>query len=328
MKFFILFILLLYVSSSFSETLQVYSSRKEHLIKPLFDVYTEKTGVKIIYRVDKEAPLLQRLAAEKKNPEADLFLTVDAGNLWKAKQRGLLEPIFSPILTQNIPDFLRDVDNTWFSFSVRARSIVYHKERVDPKELSTYEGLGNPKWKGRLLLRTSKKVYNQSLVAMLLHHHGKSKTKEILEKWVDNFVSSPLSGDTQVLKAIANGNADVGIVNSYYLARLLKKDPQFPIKMFWANQKTSGTHINISGGGVVKNAKNKKQAIAFLEWLSQDKAQKILAYSNAEYPVNQAVALDSVLMQFGYFEPDKTNLAEAGKNQVPAIFLMDQVGYR
>ncbi len=324
-----IFIFCLVISNfCFSETLCIYSSRAEHLVKPLFNAYTQKTGVKIVYRTDKEAPLLQRLLTELTNPRADILLTVDAGNLWKAKQWGLLQKVDSPVLNKNIPAYLKDKLNYWFGFSVRARTIVYHPDRVSLEELSTYEDLSSKKWKNRLLLRTSKKVYNQSLVGMMISRLGKRKTKEVIRGWKKNFVLQPLSSDTKVLKAIAEGQADVGIVNTYYLARLIDKDPYFPVKLFWANQNSSGTHVNISGAGVIKSAKNKKQAIAFLEWLSEVEAQKILAYSNFEYAVNSEVSMDSTLLSFGYFKPDTTNIAKAGQYQIPAILLMDQVGYR
>ena len=202
----------------------VYSARNEHLIKPVFELYTKQTGVHIKYITDKAPVLLQRIKAEGENTSADLLLTVDAGNLWHAAKQGILEPVVSGVLSANIPEHLRDPDNKWFGLSVRARTMVYSTERVKPHELTTYEDLSKPEWKGRLVLRTSKKVYNQSLVAMLIGEHGEQKAADIIKGWVNNLAAPPFSNDTKVMQAIISGQGDVGIVNSYYFGRLLKKD--------------------------------------------------------------------------------------------------------
>lgn len=314
-------------SLAFADELVVYSARKEHLIKPLFDEYTKETGTKISFITDKAGPLLQRLEAEGKNTRADLLVTVDAGNLWHATREGVLQPVESEVLKSNIPANLRDPGNQWFGLSLRARTIVYSTERVRPEQLSTYEDLGNPKWKDRLVLRTSKKVYNQSLVAMLIAEHGEAETEKIVKSWVGNLATEPFSNDTKTMQAILAGQGDVGVVNTYYFGRLLKKDSDLKLALFWPNQETSGVHVNISGAGVTRYAKNRDAAVKFLEWLSSAKAQNMFADANMEYPVNQEVKTHPYVATWGEFKANERNLALAGQLQEAAIKLMDRAGY-
>lgn len=311
-----------------AETITVYSARKEHLIKPLFDAYTEKTGVQIRYITDKAAPLLARLKAEGVNTPADMLMTVDAGNLWQAAEEGVLSSVQSDVLQNNVPAHLRDPGNRWFGLSIRARTIVHSSDRVQPNELSSYEDLATPKWKGRLCLRTSKKVYNQSLVAMMIARHGEEKTSQILEGWVSNLATAPFSNDTKMMQAIAAGQCDVGIANTYYFGRLMKKDPNVKLALFWPNQDDAGVHINISGAGVTQHAKNLEAAIRLLEWLSSAEAQQQFAALNMEYPVNPGVKPDALVASWGDFKADELNVALAGQLQTQAIKLMDRAGYR
>jgi iron(III) transport system substrate-binding protein len=306
----------------------VYSARNEQLIKPLFDAYSAETGVKISFITDKEGPLLQRLKAEGKNTRADLLLTVDAGNLWHAAAEGVLRPVQSALLSANIPAHLRDPDQQWFGLSKRARTIVYSTERVKPEELSSYEALGEPQWKNRLLLRTSKKVYNQSLTAMLIAAHGEEKTERIVRAWVGNLATPPFANDTQLMEGILAGQGDVGIVNTYYFGRLLKKNPALKLALFWPNQTSTGVHINVSGAGVTRYAKHPEEAIKLLEWLSSEKAQNLFADANMEYPVNPRVAPHPEVAAWGAFQASSQNLASAGMLQGSAIRLMDRAGYR
>ena len=323
----VLAVLLVGPSLAFADELVVYSARKEHLIKPLFDEYTKETGTKISFITDKAGPLLQRLKAEGKNTRADLLVTVDAGNLWHAAREGVLQPVESEVLKSNIPANLRDPGNQWFGLSLRARTIVYSTERVRPEELSTYEDLGDPKWKGRLVLRTSKKVYNQSLVAMLIAEHGEAETEKVVKSWVGNLATEPFSNDTKTMQAILAGQGDVGVVNTYYFGRLLKKDPDLKLALFWPNQETSGVHVNISGAGVTRYAKNRDAAVKFMEWLSSAKAQNMFADANMEYPVNQEVKTHPYVATWGEFKANERNLALAGQLQEAAIKLMDRAGY-
>ncbi len=303
--------------------LVVYTARKEHLVKPLFDAYTQKTGTRIKYITDKAGPLLQRLKAEGKNTAADLLITVDAGNLWHAANEGLLQRVQSNVLKANIPAHLKDPENRWFGLSVRARTIVYSTERVKPADMTTYEALSDKKWKGRLCLRTSKKVYNQSLVAMMISEHGVEKTEGIVRGWVDNLAAKPFANDTKVMEAIKAGLCDLGVVNTYYYGRLMKADPDSPLALFWPNQSAKGVHVNVSGAGVTTHARNKDEAVKFLKWLSSKEAQSMFADSNMEYPVNPKVEAHPIVKAWGKFKGNEINVSEAGKYQTEAIKLMD-----
>jgi len=306
----------------------VYSARGEPFIKPLFDAYTKETGVAIQFITDKEGALMARLQAEGERTSADLLLTSDAGNLWQAAETGLLTPVDSARLRLNVPAHLRDAKDRWFGLSLRVRTIVYHTDRVKPADLSTYEALGNPRWKGRLCLRTSKKVYNQSLVAMMIAALGVPKTEQVVRSWIANLATSVFSDDTQVMEAIAAGQCDVGIVNSYYFGRLKKKKPALPLALFWANQGDRGVHVNISGAGLVKHAKRPKAAIRLLEWLSGDFAQERLAALDFEYPIRPGIPIPPAVVAWGTFKPESFNVARAGELQAEAIKLMDRAGYK
>jgi iron(III) transport system substrate-binding protein len=316
----------------------VYSSRMEQLIKPVFDAYTRETGVTIRFITDKEGPLLQRLLSEGENSPADLFITVDAGMLWKATEEKVFKPVSSPVLQANIPAHLRDPGHHWFGLSVRARTIVFHTKRVDPKELSTYEALGDPKWKKRLCLRTSKKVYNQSLVATMISAMGAEKTEKVVRSWMSNLATDVFPDDTEVMKGMMAGICDVGIVNSYYYGRLAGDrpagdrpaggTPNLPLALFWPNQNDRGVHVNISGAGVLRHAKHEKEAIKLLEWLSSEAAQHLFADVNLEYPANPKVAPHPTVAAWGTFKQDTINVDIAGKLQIEAVKLMDRVGYK
>ncbi len=310
------------------DQITVYSARQEHLIKPLFDRFTEETGIRVRYVTDNAGPLLARLKAEGRNTPADMLMTVDAGNLWQAAEEGVLNSVDSETLRSNIPGYLRDPDGQWFGLSVRARTIIYSTERVDPDELSTYEALAEPEWEGRLCLRTSRKVYNQSLVAMMIARHGEEKTQEIVEGWVDNLAASPFSNDTSVMQAIEAGQCDVGIVNTYYFGRLQKDDPDIPLALHWANQDEHGVHVNVSGAGITRHAGNPEGARKLLEWLSGEEAQEMFGALNLEYPASEDVPLNDLVAAWGEFDPDTINVSEAGRLQVPAVMLMDRAGYR
>jgi iron(III) transport system substrate-binding protein len=311
-----------------ADELVVYSARKEHLIQPLFDRYTEETGVSIRYITDSAGPLLQRLKAEGSRTRADMLITVDAGNLWQAAQDGVLASVDSEVLEANVPEHLRDPENRWFGLSVRARTIIYNTERVDPSELSTYEALADPKWQGRLCLRTSKKVYNQSLVATMIARLGEERTEEIVRGWVSNLAVPPFSNDTKTMEAVAAGQCDVAIVNTYYFGRLQKEDPDIALALFWPNQQSSGVHVNVSGAGVTAHAPHRDQAVDLLEWLSRPEAQQLFAGLNMEYPVNPRVEPDPLVAAWGEFRADPINVSEAGRLQEEAVRLMDRAGYR
>jgi iron(III) transport system substrate-binding protein len=310
----------------------VYSARNEQLIKPLFDTYTKETGVTVKFITGGEGPLMERLKVEGQNTPADLLLTVDAGNLWQAAQQDLLRPIASKTLQDNVPAHLRDPGNAWFGLSVRARTLVYNTTRLKPTDLSTYEDLANPKWKGRLCLRTAKKVYNQSLVAMMITEHGEPQAEAIVKGWVSNLATAPFADDTKAMEAVANRQCDVTVVNTYYFGRLMEKSPKLPLAIYWPNQnltgKDAGVHVNVSGAGVTRHAKNAAGAQKLIEWLSSERAQNLYADSNLEYPVNPRVKPDAQVAVWGSFKPNLINVKDAGSLQTQAVKLMDRAGYK
>jgi iron(III) transport system substrate-binding protein len=313
--------------------LVIYSSRIEQLIKPIFDDFTKETGINIRYVTDEAGPLLARLKAEGENSPADMLITVDAGNLWHAAEMGVLQPVQSEVLTNNIPPALRDEQGRWYGVSIRARTIIYSTERVKPEELAGYEDLADPKWNGRLCLRTSKKVYNQSLVASMIVALGAEKAEETVGAWVNNLAVAPFANDNKVVEAIDAGQCDVGLVNTYYLARMLADNPELPVGLFWANQAgegvaARGTHVNVSGAGITKASKHKEDALRLLEWLSGPSAQYDFAHLNQEYPVNDKTAPSELIEQWGSFKADTMPLSEAGRLQGDAIRIMDRQGYR
>ena len=313
--------------NAFADEIVVYTSRKSHLINPVFEKFTKETGIKVSSTTDKAAALISKLKAEGKRTKADVLVTVDAGNLWQASQEGVLSQVSSKTLDSKIPSHLRDPQGHWFGFSMRARTIIYNKDKVDPSKLKDYKDLASPKWKGKLCLRTSKKVYNQSLVAMLIEQFGRGETKKIVDGWVSNLSAGVFSNDTSLIKAMANGQCEVGVVNSYYLGRLLKENPKLNIGLFWPKADTGGVHVNVSGAGVTKHAKNRASAIKFLEWLSSDAAQKIFAELNIEFPVVKNVPLHPICKNWGPFAPSTMPLVQAGVLQSQAIMLMDVAGY-
>jgi iron(III) transport system substrate-binding protein len=305
----------------------VYSARIESLIKPMFEAFTEKTGIQVKYFTAGEKELFERLQSEGANTPADVFMTVDVGNLWIAENASLLQGFRSEVVDKNIPSHLRAKDNAWVGLSIRARPIMYSTERVKPSELSTYEALGDPKWQGKLCFRTSKKVYTQSLVAAMMKTLGEERTEGIVRRWM---VNQPriFDSDSKLLEAIAAGQCDVGITNTYYLAHLVAKDAKFPVAVFWPNQDDRGVHINVSGAGITKHAKHHDNAVKLIEFLSSTDAQNLYADANYEYPANPAVKASTIITAWGDFKADTVDVAAAGELQAAAVKLLDRVGYK
>ena len=304
----------------------IYSAR-HYGQEPAFEAFTKKTGIQIKMLSGSTGEMFERLKAEGERTPADVLLTVDAGNLWNAARAGLLSKLDSPELAANIPANLRDPDNRWVGLTVRARTIMYNTTKVKPAELSTYEALGDPKWKGRICLRTSSYIYNQSLLATMIKRSGEPKTEEVVRGWVAN---QPIliNGDTKILEAIAAGQCDVGLTNHYYLARILAKDAAFPVLPFWANQQTTGTHVNVSGAGVTAHAKNRANAVKLLEFLSSPEAQQMFADVAFEYPANPQAGTNPIVAKWGKFKQDDINMASAGEFQAAATRLADRAGYK
>lgn len=305
----------------------VYSARIEHLIKPMFDAFTAKSGVRVRLFSASEAELYERLKAEGPSTPADVLMTVDVGNLWLAQQAGLLQGFQSAVVEKNVPAHLRAKENEWVGLSVRARTIAYSTERVKPEDVPTYEALGDPKWRNRLCLRTSKKVYNQSMVATMIKTLGEKRAEEVLRSWMAN-EARIFASDTKLLEAIAAGQCDVGLVNTYYLAAIKAKDAAFPVALAWANQKDRGVHVNISGAGVTRHARHRAEAIRLIEFLSMPEAQSLYADVNYEYPASPTVKPSALLAAWGPFKADPVDVAAAGEFQAAAVRLMDRVGWK
>jgi iron(III) transport system substrate-binding protein len=309
-----------------AEVVVIYSAR-HYGQEPVFDAFTKQTGIEIQSFDGSPPELFERLQAEGDKTPADVLISVDAGDLWNAAQAGLLAKIDSPELQANIPAHLRDSENRWFGLTVRARTIMYNAHKVKPEELSTYEALGDPKWKNRLCLRSSNHIYNQSLLATMIKRYGEEKVEAIVRGWVANHPTL-INSDPRILESIAAGECDVGLTNSYYLGRLLAKDPNFPVVPFWANQHTTGTHVNISGAGVTAHAKHRANAIKLIEFLARIEAQQLLVNNNFEYPANPQTPVHPILAKWGPFKQDDINIAAAGELQAAAIKLADRAGYK
>lgn len=332
MKYTKLFCLLVLVSSCAQQDdidqLTIYTSRQPQLIEPLLEQYKALTGIDVALLSGNATQLMERIIVEGDATEADIFMTVDAGVLWQAGEKGIFENIESEILSQNIPQHLRDADGKWFGLSKRARTIVYSSDAVNSDDLSSYEDLALPKWNNKLCLRTSTKVYNRSLIASMIDAQGLDHSKMVVQGWVNNLATEVFSSDTQVLKAVSAGQCAVTIVNTYYLARLAD-DPQYSnLKLYWANQKSRGTHVNISGAGVVKSSKNKDAATKLLEWLSSEEAQESYADANKEFPVKSGIQVGETLKGWGEFKEDLISVEKLGSLQKEAVLLAQEAGYK
>lgn len=319
--------------SARTDVVNLYSSRHYNTDDELYETFTELTGIRVNLLEGNANELLERIKNEGANSPADVFMTVDAGMLWRAEQAGVFMPISSTVLTQNIPENLRHPDGSWFGFSKRARVIMYNKDTVDPADLSTYEDLADSRWRGKILIRSSDNIYNQSLVASLIAANGLEETEAWAKAFVRNFARPPEGNDRAQIEAAAAGVGDLAIANTYYLPRYAEDDD--PAKqaifdkmgVFFPNQEGRGTHVNISGGGVVATAPHAAAAQRFLEYLSGTEAQAFFAEGNNEYPVVEGAELAPVVASFGTFKDDEVNVSVYGENQAEAVRLMDRVGW-
>ncbi|CAN1495999.1 AfuA ABC-type Fe3+ transport system, periplasmic component [Burkholderiaceae bacterium] len=322
-----------------NKELNLYSARHYQTDEALYANFTKATGIKINRIEADDNALLERLNSEGSRSPADVILLVDAARLWRAQVNGYFKPIQSKYLDERIPSNLRakaDADGTtWFGFSTRARIIVYNKSSVNPQNVNTYEKLADPVNKGKVCTRSGSHPYMLSLVGALIERDGSVATEQWARAMVTNMARSPKGGDTDQIKAVASGECGVALTNTYYLARLMRSTkPEdmaviAKIGYLWPNQKSGGVHINISGGGVAKNAPNPKAAIQFLEYLARDAAQIYLADGNNEWPAVPSVKVDNpALKALGPFEVEKVSVAAIGRNQVAAQRILDKVGYK
>ena len=312
----------------------VYSARGEDLIKPALDTFTEQTGIKVNLITESADALIRRIELEGANSPADVLLTVDAGRLFRAKEAGILASLESPILTQRIPSAYRDPDNQWFGLSLRSRVIMFDKSRVSAEEISSYEDLADPKWKGEICIRSSGNIYNQSLLASLIEHHGEEATEVWAEGLVSNMARRPQGGDRDQIRAAVAGQCKLAVANTYYLAGMLNSDVDTDVEVaqkigvIWPNQDNRGAHMNVSGAGLIKGSKNVEEARQLIEFLSDDYAQGWYSEVNNEYSVRADIPVSKTLQGFGPFEADQLNLEVLGKNNEAAVRLADRAGWQ
>lgn len=316
------------------QEVNVYTHRHYPADQELFAAFEKETGIKVNVVNAKADELIQKMTQEGEQSPADVLITVDAGRLVRAKDKGLLQSVDSKILETNVPTHLQDENNQWFGLTKRARVFAYAKDRVKPVQLSTYENLAADNWKGKILVRSSSNIYNQSLMASLIANNGEEVAKTWAENVVKNMARSPKGNDRDQVKAVVAGEGDVAIVNTYYIGKLLNsKNPEEVkagegVAIFFPNQKDRGTHINISGAGVAKYAPNKDNAVKFIEFLSGKKAQEVFATANYEYPVNPNVQPSELLQSWGTFKEDKLPLSNLGTNNKKAVMLFDEAGWK
>jgi iron(III) transport system substrate-binding protein len=311
----------------------LYSARHYDTDQQLYDGFTEETGIEVNLIEGEADQLIERIKAEGANTPADILITVDAGRLHRAEEAGILQPISSELLNERIPANFREPEGRWYGLSKRIRAIVYAKDRVDRSQLSSYEELADPKWQGRVCIRSSTNIYNQSLVASMIETNGIEETEAWAQGVVDNMARPPQGGDTDQILAVAAGECDVAVVNHYYFARLLASDDEADqevaskVGIMFPDQEGRGAHANISGAGIVAAAPHKDNAVKFLEYLTTPQAQAYFAEGNLEYPMVDDVKRDPILAEWGEFKTDDINAATYGENNAEAVKLMDRVGW-
>ncbi len=319
--------------------LNLYSARHYQTDEQLYANFAKQTGIKINRIEAEDSPLLERLKTEGKNSPADVILLVDAARLWRAQIDGLFQPVKSSALDKRIPANLRGKDDgqgaEWYGFSTRGRFIVYNKASVKPEDVATYESLAEPKNKGKVCTRSGSHPYMLSLIGSMIERNGEKATEEWARGVVANFARPPRGGDTDQIKGVASGECGIALANTYYYVRLLRstkpedKEAISKVDFVWPNQKTTGAHVNIAGGGVAKNAPHREAAVKFLEYLASDEAQGYFANGNNEWPVvASAVAKNPALESLGTFKTENLSIATIGKNQIAAQKILDRVGYK
>jgi iron(III) transport system substrate-binding protein len=323
------------VASAEEKVVNVYSGRHYQTDEALYAGFTKATGIKVNRIEASEDAIIERIRNEGARSPADVMITVDAGRLWRAEQLGLFQPVKSAALEARIPESLREPGGYWFGFSSRARVIAYNKAKVQPGEIKTYEELADPKWKDRVCMRSSTNIYNLSLMGALIDHLGEARAEAWAKGVRANLAQEPKGGDTDQLKAVAAGQCDVTVSNQYYYARLARsqkpdeKQVAERIGIVLPNQASWGTHVNISGAGVLKHAPNRENAVRFLEYLASDEAQRYFADGNNEWPVVRSVKVDNpVLNALGDFKRDSLNVAVLGKNQPGSQKIYDRVAWK
>jgi iron(III) transport system substrate-binding protein len=315
--------------------LNLYSSRHYQTDEALYGNFTKQTGIKINRIEAAEDALIERIRNEGARSPADVLITVDAGRLWRAEQFGLFQPVKSAVLESRIPASFREPGGHWFGFSLRARVIAYDKTKVKPGDITTYEQLADPRWKGKICARSGSNIYNLSLLAAIVERLGEAKAEDWARAVRANLARDPRGGDTDQLRAVAAGECELAISNQYYWARLARSDKAEDravaerVGLIFPNQKTWGTHVNVSGAGVMRNAPNRDNAVRFLEYLASDEAQRYFADGNNEWPAVPTVRIDNpALAALGELTYDPLNVAVLGRNQPVAQKIFDRVGWK
>ncbi|MDY6785764.1 MAG: Fe(3+) ABC transporter substrate-binding protein [Cyanobacteriota bacterium] len=321
-------------SSQGEGEVNLYSSRHYDADQQLYDTFTEETGIKVNLIEGKAEELIERIKSEGANSPADVLITVDVGNLWRAEQEGILQPVSSTVLAEKIPANLQDSEGKWFALTKRARVIVYNADNVQPEEISSYADLADPKWQDSVCMRSSSNIYNQSLVASKIEEMGTEKTEQWLEGLVANFARQPEGNDVGNIKAVASGECDISVVNTYYIARMKQSDDPADreaaeqVGVVFPDQDAGGTHVNISGAGVVETAPNQENAVAFLEYLTSPQAQEIFANNNNEYPAVTDVEANEFVKGLGTFKESPLQVEVYGEKNPDAVKLMDSAGWK
>ena len=317
-----------------NQEVNIYTARHYEVDDEIYKKFTEDTGIKVNVVKGEAEELIDRIKREGESSVADLFVTVDGGVLANAKQNDILQPVTSDVINENVPENLRDTDNNWIGLATRARIIAYSKDRVTPEELSTYEDLTNEKWKGKLLVRSSTSLYNQSLLSSFIELNGEKQAEEWAQGIVNNFARQPDGGDRDQAKAIAAGIGDIAIMNTYYVGLLANSEDPEEVKVadsigvFFPNQETTGTHVNISGIGLTKHSKNKDNAIKLIEYMTSVEAQEIIAAKNYEFPVNTNAAKPELLKSWGEFKMQELNFDSLGEHNQKAIEIFTKTGWK
>jgi iron(III) transport system substrate-binding protein len=333
-RLFILFSLVIFSVSSVSAEVNVYSARKEALIKPILDDFSKQTGIKVNLITGDADALISRMKSEGQFSPADVLISTDVGRLVRAKQLGVTQANADETIIKNVPAYLRDEDLHWTALTLRARPIMYAKDRVDPASLSTMQALTNKEWKNRICIRSSNNIYNQSMISGMIQTQGEEQTLAWAKGLVANFARPPKGGDRDQIKAVVAGECDVAIANTYYLAGMLNAEDEATrqtaqqMAVFWPDQETIGTHVNISGASIAKYAKNIDSAKALIGFMLTDEAQVWYAETNHEYPVKKGIKWSQTLQDMGTFKVQEVSLSKVGETNAEALMLMDSAGWR
>ncbi|MCH4563851.1 MULTISPECIES: Fe(3+) ABC transporter substrate-binding protein [Halomonas] len=323
-----------FATSATADEVNLYSARHYDSDERLYEAFTEQTGIKVNVLEGDSDQLIERIQREGVASPADVMMTVDAGRLWRAEQEGIFQGIESEVLAERLPEAMRHPEGKWFGFSQRARAIFYNRDNFDPSEISSYEDLADPRFEGKVCIRSSNNIYNQSLLASMIEHHGVEGAEEWAQGVVNNFARQPEGGDTDQIKGVASGECDLAVANHYYYVRLLdSEDPADreaadKVGILFPNQNGRGTHVNVGGAGVVEGSQNRDNAIRFLEFLASDEAQAIFASGNNEFPVVEGIEKAPTLESWGDFKKDDLNISILGENNPEAVRIFDRVGWR